>query len=153
MAELALLSLEQSLHEFNGDPARLYLTGVSMGGYGSWRLALKDPHRFAALVPICGGLDAPGRHSVSRNLDAATPVSEPFLEAARLLRHLPIWVFHGEEDPIIPVSESRILVRALQEVGAPMRYTEYPEVEHDSWDPAYAEPELMPWLLSHSRTS
>jgi predicted peptidase len=142
-ADLALRALEQTLHEFKGDPDRLYLTGISMGGYGTWRLALQDPHRFVAIVPICGGLDSPARRGVSAR--------EPFLEAARQLRHLPTWVFHGEEDDIIPVSESRIMVRALQEVGAPVRYTEYPGVEHDSWDPAYAEPELATWLLSQKR--
>ncbi|WP_395832211.1 prolyl oligopeptidase family serine peptidase [Archangium violaceum] len=151
MAELALHTLEQAIREFHGDPNRLYLTGVSMGGYGTWRLALEDPHRFAALVPICGGLDAPGRRTLPRNPGAASSVPEPFLEAARHLRHVPTWIFHGEEDTIIPVEESRIMVQALREVGAPVRYTEYPEVEHDSWDPAYAEQELMPWLLSHVR--
>ncbi len=151
MAGLALRALEQSITEFKGDPERLYLTGVSMGGYGTWRLALEDPQRFAAIVPICGGLDSPGRRSLSRESQGATRVPEPFLEAARQLRRLPAWVFHGEEDDIIPVSESRIMVEALREVGAPVRYTEYPEVEHDSWDPAYAEPELLPWLLSQKR--
>jgi predicted peptidase len=148
-AELALLALEQAITEFHGDTARLYLTGVSMGGYGTWRLALQEPHRFAALVPICGGLDTPARRARLRNAEAST--ADPFLEAARQLQHLPIWVFHGEEDEIIPVSESRVMVEALQKVGAPVRYTEYPEVDHISWDPAYAEPALMPWLLSHSR--
>jgi len=142
-ADLALRALEQTMHEFKGDPERLYLTGISMGGYGTWRLALQDPHRFVALVPICGGLDSPAKRGASAR--------EPFLEAARQLRHLPTWVFHGEEDNIIPVSESRVMVRALQEVGAPVRYTEYPGVEHDSWDPAYAAPELATWLLSQRR--
>lgn len=145
MARLALLALEQTVDEFRGEPERLYLTGVSMGGYGTWRLALEDPHRFAALVPICGGLDVPARR--------AAPIPAPFLEAARRLRHLPTWVFHGDEDSIIPVSESRIVVEALRASGAPVRYTEYPGVEHDSWDPAYAEPELMPWLLSQKRAA
>jgi predicted peptidase len=148
-AELALLALERAITEFHGDPERLYLTGVSMGGYGTWRLALQDPKRFAALVPICGGLDTPARRARLRNAAAST--ADPFLEAARQLQHLPIWVFHGEEDDIIPVSESRVMVEALQKVGAPVRYTEYPEVDHLSWDPAYAEPELLPWLLSHTR--
>ncbi|WP_395808645.1 prolyl oligopeptidase family serine peptidase [Archangium minus] len=111
-------------------------------------------------MPICGGLDAPGRRTLPRNPGAASSVPEPFLEAARHLRHVPTWIFHGEEDTIIPVEESRIMVQALREVGAPVRYTVYPEVEHDSWDPAYAEQELMPsyaeqelmpWLLSHVR--
>ncbi len=150
MAELALRTLERTVEEFNGDPRRLYLTGVSMGGYGTWRLALEHPHRFAAIAPVCGGLDVPGRRGLPELPDEEAPIPEPFLAAARQLRHLPTWVFHGDEDPIIPVSESRVAVRALREVGAPVRYTEYPGVEHDSWDPAYAEPELMPWLLSHT---
>jgi predicted peptidase len=152
MAELALHTLERTVEEFNGDPERLSLTGVSMGGYGTWRLALDHPHRFAAIVPICGGLDVPGRRGLSEQLEEEdAPVPEPFLAAARQLRHLPTWVFHGADDAIIPVSESRLAVQALSEVGAPVRYTEYPGVAHESWDPAYAEPELLPWLLAQTR--
>jgi predicted peptidase len=152
MAELALRTLEQAMKEFRGDADRVYLTGISMGGYGTWRLALDDPHRFAALVPVCGGLDVSARRSLPRDLDAlAAAETKPFLEAARQLQHIPTWIFHGADDPVVPVSESRVMAEVLRRVGAPVRYTEYSGVEHDSWKPAYAEMELMPWLLSQRR--
>lgn len=147
MADLALEALDRALEEHHGDPRRVYLTGVSMGGYGTWRFGLEDPSRFAALVPVCGGLEAARHRLMPEN--RRDPLADPFLEAARRVRHVPIWIFHGEEDPIIPVSESRVMVEALRRVGGNVRYTEFAGVEHDSWDPAYAEPELMPWLLSH----
>jgi predicted peptidase len=118
------------------------LTGVSMGGYGTWRLALDHPHRFAALVPVCGGLGA------RRERLAGQPLSDPHRTAARRLRHVPAWIFHGADDPIIPVSESRSMAEALREVEGEVRYTEYPGVGHKTWDLAYAEPGLMPWMLA-----
>lgn len=144
MAAQALAALDQALDELHGDPRRVLLTGVSMGGYGTWRLALDDPHRFAALVPVCGGLGA-RRQPLAGQREAAP---DPHLTAARRLRHVPVWIFHGEDDPIIPVSESRAMADALQRAGGVVRYTEYPGVQHDSWDRAYAEPDLMPWMLS-----
>ena len=150
-AGLALKCLDHALEEFRGDPDRVYLTGVTLGGYGTWRLALRNPNRFAALVPIGGGLDVPGQRNVMRPTDLADPLPEPYLEAARKLKHLSTWLFHGEEDSVISVSESRVMALALQQVGAPVRYTEYPDVNHMAWEPAYAEPELLPWLLSQRR--
>lgn len=147
MAAQALAALDRTLEELRGDPRRVVLTGISMGGYGTWRLALDQPHRFAALVPVCGGLGARRERLAGQR----APSSGPHLTAARRLRHVPIWVFHGAADPIIPVSESRRMVDALQRAGAEVRYTEYPGVAHDAWDPAYAEPELMPWMLTRCR--
>ena len=93
--------------------------------------------RFAAAVPVCGGLD---RASMATHA-----------QAARRLSKLPQWVFHGDADSVIPVEESRAMVSALRAAGAPVRYTEYKDVRHNSWDRAYAEPELMPWLLRQRR--
>lgn len=145
MADLARAALDRSLAEFAGDPGRVSLTGVSMGGYGTWSLALDEPDRFVALVPVCGGLGAGARRRPPA--DPRDP-ADPFLAAACVLAHVPIWVFHGEDDPIIPVAESRVMVAALRRVGAEVRYTEYARVAHDSWDAAYAEPALPPWLLA-----
>ena len=114
---------------------RVYLTGISMGGYGTWHLALQQPERFAAIVPVCGGLDP-----------AYTPAA-----AAQRLASMPQWIFHGDADTIIPVEQSRVMVRALRAAGAEVRYTEYAGVGHNSWDRAYAEPDLMPWLLAQRR--
>lgn len=160
MLRQALGALDQALLDLGGDPDRQYLTGISMGGYGSWRLALEYPERFAALVPICGGLDAspaalaraPAHGEVGGAGAAPHPATEPHDAAARLLSHVPIWIFHGGEDRIIPVHESREMVDALHRAGAAdVRYTEYPGVAHNAWDLAYAEPDLTDWLFQQHR--
>ncbi|HET7435230.1 MAG TPA: alpha/beta fold hydrolase [Thermoanaerobaculia bacterium] len=132
--DVTLAALEATIEEANGDRERLLLTGISMGGYGTWTLALREPQRFAALVPVCGGVRV-----------------DTVANAARKLAHIPQWVFHGDRDDIIPVSESREMVAALRDAGADVRYTEYAGVRHNSWDRAYADPELVPWLLAQRR--
>jgi len=144
--EVALAALAAAAKEFKGDRKRTYLTGLSMGGYGSWALAAAYPNKFAAVVPICGGILTPDDARKQADSDRI-----PYLEAAKKIgTKLPIWVFHGDADPDIPVSESRHMVEALKAAGADVRYTEYPGVGHKSWDKAYADPELMTWLLSKS---
>jgi predicted peptidase len=146
MEEVALAALAAASKEFKGDRKRTYLTGLSMGGYGSWALAAAYPHKFAAVVPICGGILPPDDARKQADSDRI-----PYLEAAKKIgTKLPIWVFHGDADPDVPVSESRHMVEALKAAGADVRYTEYPGVGHKSWDKAYADPELMTWLLSKS---
>lgn len=146
MEELALAALAAASKEFKGDPKRTYLTGLSKGGYGSWALAAAYPHKFAAVVPICGGILHPDESRKQPDSDRT-----PYLEAAKKIgTKLPIWVFHGDADPTVPVAESRLMVEALKADGADVHYTEYPGVGHNSWDKAYAEPELMTWLLSKS---
>lgn len=145
--DVALLALDQTLAEFNGDPRRLYLSGISMGAYGAFRLVLERPYMFAALVAVCGGLDVPPRRRAGDPAAVAGDLSEQHLDAGRRLAHLPIWIFHGAADPIIPVAESRMMVDALRRAGADVRYTEYPRVGHDAWSRAYAEPEMLRWLM------
>ncbi len=147
MLRQALAALDAVTLEFWADPRRQYLSGSSMGGYGSWRLALDAPDRFAALVPICGGLDA----SPEAILRGGGDPSEPQAAAAGILADLPVWIFHGAADDVIPVSESRVMVDALRAVGADVRYTEYPCVGHNSWDRAFDEPALPEWLLVQER--
>jgi predicted peptidase len=130
--EHAVRALDATIEEFNSDRDRICLTGISMGGYGTWHLATAQPERFAAIVPVCGGS------------------ANPELTAERLAT-VPAWVFHGDRDDIIPASESRDVVDALRARGSDVRYTEYKGVRHNSWDPAYAEPELIPWLLAQRR--
>lgn len=110
------------------DEKRIYLMGLSMGGNGTWYLLTTYPQKFAAGVPICGWGDK-----------------------ARItaMKDVPVWAFHGDADPVVPVERSRELVNALKQVGATPRYTEYPGTGHDSWTPALAEPELLPWLFAH----
>ncbi len=128
----ALTALLDDLNErYAVDPRRVYLTGLSMGGYGTWDLAIRQPDRFAAIAPICGG-------------------GIPFL-AARHLKDLPTWVFHGAKDQVVPISESERMVDALKAAGGNVRFTVYPEAGHDSWTQAYNNPELYDWLLSHHR--
>ncbi len=150
-AQAAIQALDGALEEFRGDPDRVYLTGVSMGGYGTFELALAYPSRFAALVPVCGGLLPPPRHPGLRVAAIPAGESDPYTYVASRLTALPVWLFHGEDDGSVPVTESRQLAAALEKAGAPVRYTEYPGVGHGSWDPAYAEPGLWEWLFGERR--
>lgn len=124
--------LDDVLAKYTVDTDRVYLTGLSMGGYGTWSWATANPERFAAVAPICGG-------------------GQPRM-AARRLRDMPVWVFHGAKDPVVPVQESEDMVAALKKAGAAeVKFTVYPEAEHDSWSATYDNAELYAWLLSHKR--
>jgi predicted peptidase len=121
------------------DPARVYLTGLSMGGFGAWSLGIRHPRRFAALVPICGG----GRVA---DVTAAQP------DRKTALRQLSVWAFHGAKDRVVPLEESERMVAALKLIGAEdVRLTVYPDVEHDAWTAAYANGGVYDWLLTHAR--
>ncbi len=117
------------------DPDRVILTGMSMGGYGTWGLAARCPDRFAALVPVCGG----------------GLVSQGFPERASELRHVPVWAFHGARDRVVPPDQSRRMVDALNAAGGSARLTVYPELGHDCWTRAYGEPELYRWMMAQQR--
>jgi predicted peptidase len=122
------------------DPTRVYLTGLSMGGYGTWSLGLAHPERFAAIVPICGGGDP---------LKAL--LADP--KKAGALRSLGVWAFHGAKDPVVRLVESERMVDALRKAGVrEVELTVYPEAQHDSWTETYANPKLYEWLLRHQRT-
>jgi predicted peptidase len=118
------------LADYRVDPDRIYLTGLSMGGSGTWTLAGEYPEYFAAIVPICGSGDP---------------------QDAKRLKELPIWVFHGAKDEAVPLSRSEEMVKALKEEGAEVKFTIYPEAGHDSWTETYNNPELYQWLLKHKR--
>ncbi|MEK6299669.1 MAG: alpha/beta fold hydrolase [Acidobacteriota bacterium] len=149
MQTRALKAFDQAAKEFNGDPSRAYLTGLSMGGYGSWAIAANNPKRFAALAVVCGGIRAPGRAGRLPNpLDVG---DDPYRSAAEKIGKLPIWVFHGGSDPVVPVTESRKMVEAFKSLGTTARYTEYEGVGHNSWDKAYGEPEIFTWMLAQKR--
>jgi predicted peptidase len=150
MEAQALAALDAASKEFNGDADRTYLTGLSMGGYGSWDVASKVPNRFAAVAVVCGGILLP---PAAKNLHA-TPqpdAADPYSDTAKKVARLPIWVFHGGADPTVPVTESRKMVEALKALNADVRYTEYEGVGHNSWDKAYGEVEFATWLFSHKR--
>jgi predicted peptidase len=153
MDDLAIAALEAATKEFHGDTRRTYLTGLSMGGYGTWRLAEKYPGRFAALVVICGGIRPPAAALKAHpELAKWAPPDEPksYSDAAAKVGKTPVWIFHGADDDIVPVTESQRMYAAMKEIGAEVHYTEYPGVKHVSWDKAYDEPKLFPWLFSKS---
>jgi len=148
MQAQALAALDQSSKEFHADRNRVYLTGLSMGGYGTWDLAVKYPKRFAAYVVICGGVRGPERlPQLHVSLVDDPKIADPYAETARRMGKTPVWIFHGTDDPAVPVDESRKMADALKAAGGRVQYTEYPGVGHESWLKAYAEPDLVPWLL------
>ena len=122
--------LDDVIQKYTVDEDRIYLTGLSMGGFGTWALASANPERFAAIAPICGG-------------------GQPFM--ARRFKNLPVWVFHGAKDPTVPVKMSQDMVDALKAAGADVKLTIYPEAGHDSWTATYDNPELYTWFLEHTR--
>ena len=147
-ADMALKALDQTEGEFATDKSRVYLTGLSMGGAGTWYIAYRHPNRFAALVAICARV----RPSANTS-DPVVPAAdgEPFAALAQRIRHLPIWIFHGDADKTVPVDESRGVAAALKALDVAVKYTELPGVGHNSWDAAYRSPELIEWLLAQRR--
>lgn len=120
--------LDDIIAKYDVDESRVYLTGLSMGGYGTWSLACAHPERFAAIVPICGG----GRRFF-----------------APRLKNTPVWAFHGAKDSTVPLSESEQMVKAVNGTGGNAKLTVYPDAYHDSWTKTYDNPELYKWLLQH----
>lgn len=125
---LALLDSIEKSHKV--DKERIYITGLSMGGFGTWSLAARAPERFAALVPICGG-------------------GEPYW--AERFAHVPTWVFHGAKDAAVPLIRSEAMVEALRKKKGNPKFTVYAEAGHDSWTETYDNPELYEWLLAQRR--
>lgn len=122
--------IDDLLSTYRIDPDRVYLTGLSMGGYGTWALAAAHPEKFAAAVPICGGGD-PG--------------------LAGSLKNIPLWVFHGAKDTVVRPGESERMVEAVKKAGGNVKLTIYPDKAHDSWTVTYDNPELYKWLLEQKR--
>ena len=149
---LALAALDAAVAEFGGDPDRIYLTGLSLGGYGTWAFAYRYPERFAALVPVCGGVfTSRTRMPVPDWHPAAVDPDDPYAETARVIAGIPVWVFHGGADRRVPTEESRRMAAALEAAGGKPKYTEYAGVGHNSWIPAYREDGLYDWLFSQRR--
>jgi predicted peptidase len=126
----AMAILDEVMKEYKTDPKRVYLTGLSMGGFGTWSLAAAHPDKWAAIAPICGG-------------------GNP--KEAEKIKDLPCWCFHGDADPTVKVEKSREMIDALKKAGASPKFTEFPGVGHNSWDKAYATAELYPWFLEHQK--
>lgn len=128
--KLLTLLLDEVTKKHRVDPDRIYVTGLSMGGFGTWSLGAETPQRFAALAPICGG---------------GNPSS------AAKLTHLPIWVFHGSLDKAVPLSRSEEMVKAIRDAGGKVEFTVYQDVGHDSWTATYANPKFYEWLFAQRR--
>jgi len=124
----ALLDEITAKHRIDKD--RVYVTGLSMGGFGTWALAAHTPDRFAAIAPICGG-------------------GEPI--TARRIKHIPAWVFHGAKDQVVPLERSEEMVKALEAQGGKVKFTVYPDAGHDSWSATYGDPQFSTWLLAQKR--
>jgi poly(3-hydroxybutyrate) depolymerase len=118
--------------EFGTDPARQYITGLSMGGYGTWDAVVRNPTRFAAALPVCGAGDP---------------------SKADLIKLLPLWTFHGDADGTVPVKGSRDMVTALKAVGSTVQYSEYAGVGHDAWTMTYANEQVIDWLFENKKPS
>lgn len=150
MAQRAMEALETAIRDFNGDPERVYVTGNSMGGFGTYYLAARYPGRFAALAPICGGVRPPPWIKIPK-AEQLIDLADPYASMAKKLGRTPVWIFHGAQDFFVPVSESRQMAQALRESGGIVRYTEWPHTGHAAEEPTYAEPALFEWLLQQRR--
>jgi predicted peptidase len=125
--------IDHAIANLNVDPDRVYVTGLSMGGYGTWRVAAAYPDRIAAAVPICGGGDVAA--------------------LAKPLAKVPIWAFHGAKDTTVPMKESQDIVDAVRKEHGDIEYTVYPDAGHDAWTTTYNNPKVFDWLLAHRRKS
>lgn len=128
--EMVMAILDQTRNEYNVDPSRLYLTGISQGGHGTWAIASEHPELFAAIAPVCGWGDQ---------------------QMAERLVGMPIWTFHGDADSAVPVKYTVAMADFLKAAGGDCKLTIYPGVEHNSWDKAYQEEKLGEWFLQHSK--
>jgi predicted peptidase len=137
--EVLLNLLDHVITRHKVDTNRVYLTGLSMGGYGTWSLGIKYPERFAAMAPVCGGGETIKVLLASRQKAAA-------------LKSLGVWAFHGAKDPVVKLEESERMVAALKKAGVKeVELTVYPEAQHDSWTETYGNEKLYEWFLKHQR--
>lgn len=127
--DILIALLDEIVAKYRVDTNRIYVTGLSMGGHGTWELAMRQPNRFAAIAPVCGWADTSKACSIS---------------------HIPTWVFHGAKDNVVPVSAAESMVEALKKCGSNVKLTIYPEANHDSWTETYNNEELYEWFLEQS---
>ena len=132
-AMASLLGLLKELEDSgNIDKDRMYVGGLSMGGMGTFELLSREPKTFAAAFPICGGGAPESARKYAKKIEG-------------------IWIFHGEVDSVVPVENSKVMARAIEEAGGDVKLTIYPNVDHNSWDYAFSELELLPWLFSQDK--
>ena len=127
---MVIAVLDSAKQEYNIDESRVYLTGISQGGHGTWAIGARHTNIFAAIAPVCGWGDE---------------------EMARELAEMPTWIFHGEDDSVIPSSASIDMHDFMKSAGGSPKLTTYPGVDHNSWDNAYRNENLAEWFLKHSK--
>ncbi len=154
-AEQAIKALDQTVAEFNGDAQRIYLMGASIGGYGSWYLAAKYPKKFAAVVPVSGGVVTSSvlplaalKSLVPAEMLALYSAQDPYVAFAKAVGKTPIWIFHGGQDDTVDVNESRKMEAALNAAGGTVKYTEYAEEKHFIADRVFTDAEFWKWLMA-----
>lgn len=134
------------------DPDRLAITGLSQGGHGTITIASMHPDRFKAAAPVCAYVERRVSIEGERIQEIpANPDDPAVIEASGKLASLPLWLFHGETDDVVPCAESRSLAAAIDTRGADARYTEFPKTNHNAWDQAYATEELAAWFIEHTK--
>jgi len=129
-AAMVLDLIDALCKEYRVDTDRIYLTGISMGGYGTWDLISRRPELFAAAIPVCGGGDT--------------------AQAEKLVR-LPIWIFHGEKDPLVPLERPRDMIAAIKKAGGKPEFTEHKGVGHDAWTATYQNDKVFDWLFEQKK--
>lgn len=127
--DVLIALLDEMESTYRVDRNKIYVTGLSMGGHATWELALRQPNRFAAIAPVCGWADTSKANTISK---------------------IPIWVFHGAKDNVVPVNAAEDMVKALKNYGSNVKLTIYPEANHDSWTETYNNEELYKWFLEQS---
>lgn len=128
--QLAIDLLDEIVDDYPVDPGRIYTAGFSMGGFAVWDVLQRMPDTFAAAVPVCGGGDE---------------------ELASLIKNIPIWIFHGDRDTVVPTERSRNMVEALKAAGGTPRYTEYPDTGHNSWSRTFSDADIIKWLFEQRK--
>jgi len=129
-AKLTMELIDEIIKNYPIDTSRIYITGLSMGGFGTWDLISRFPEKFAAAIPICGGAD---------------------LKYAPTVKNIPIWAFHGAKDKLVKVSRTRNMIFLIRKEGGKPKYTEYPSLGHFSWNAAYSTKNLLQWMFSQSK--
>ena len=147
--ETALASVKDAIKKFSVDEQRIYLTGISMGGYGAWHLASKHSDIWAAMYVICGRVKPGGGHTPSPNSLPDLHQGEALYQmTAKAVAHIPVWIAHGAKDEVVPVAESRKMYKYLQQHGAQVAYTEYQDTWHNVWDKAYGDASAIEWMFT-----
>lgn len=154
MEQQALAALDAATREFHGDPRRVTVTGISLGGSGAWYMA-RHRRRFAAVAPVCGEVarrpDDPFPSDPPPDVARIVGAPNPYATLAAAIGRTPVWIFHGATDDVVPVTESRSMFAALRQSGGRARYSEFAGAGHDIWDRVYADPAVAQWLSSAGR--